>query len=105
PHALRLKGPTSVLSVPNAPSRRETSTDVNHVRETPAWRYDLDLTDPRQAYAAGCIDGYLRRCAEEDAENDWMHRETVKRIRRVIDQVDARRKADRGESSEGQRAA
>lgn len=40
----------------------------------PTWRHDLDLMDPRQAYAAGVVDGYLARCAEQDAEDDHAHR-------------------------------
>ncbi len=67
----------------------------------PAWRWDLDLTDPRQAYAAGCVDGYLARCAEADAEDDAVHRAAAKVATKLAD----RPRRDGNTNTEGQQAA
>lgn len=67
----------------------------------PAWRFDLDLTDPRQAYAAGMVDGYLQRCAEQDAEDDAVHRAAAQRATRLAD----RPARNRAPSTEGQQVA
>lgn len=66
----------------------------------PPWRYELDLSDPRQAYAAGCVDGYLRRCAEADAEDDAVHRAAAQ----IVTKLAGRPRRDGG-TDQGVRAA